>query len=120
MAERIEVGARVYAEALYEAAVDAGRVREVDADMQAFVAGLVENRQLFRALLNPQLHRDAKQRVISSVLGSSDPLVRNATHLLADNGRLSWIPDMQLALSELAAVEERILDIEVTSAVPLG
>jgi F-type H+-transporting ATPase subunit delta len=120
MAERIEEGARVYARALYEAAVDSGRLREVDGDLRAFVAGLAANRQLLRALLNPQLPRDGKQRVIASVLRDADPLVRNAMHLLIDNGRLSWIQDVQLALSELTAVDERILDVEVTSAVPLG
>ena len=35
MAERIEAGARVYATALYEAAVDAGKVDEVDRDLAA-------------------------------------------------------------------------------------
>ena len=37
MAERIEPAARVYADALYAAARDAGRIREVDADMKAVI-----------------------------------------------------------------------------------
>ena len=48
MAERIEAGARVYATALYEAAVDAGKVDEVDRDIAAIAElfdGSVELRQ---------------------------------------------------------------------------
>ena len=39
VAERIEPAARVYADALYAAARDAGRTREVDADLKALTRG---------------------------------------------------------------------------------
>ena len=48
--ERIDPGARVYAEALYEAAVDAGKVAEVDRDLTAFVEAIAQNRMLLGAL----------------------------------------------------------------------
>jgi len=40
--------------------------------------------------------------------------------VLVDNGRFSFVGDMQAAFAELAAVEERVLEVEVTSAVPLA
>jgi F-type H+-transporting ATPase subunit delta len=119
VAERIEAGARVYAEALYDAACDAGRVHEVDEELGGFVRGLVENRTLARALLNPQLPREAKCRVAASVLRDADPLVKNAVLVMIDHGRLALLPDVHVALSEMAAVRERIIDVDVTTAVPL-
>ena len=55
MAERIEPAARVYAEALYAAARDAGRTREVDSDLKALISGLGGNRPLVQALANPAI-----------------------------------------------------------------
>ena len=78
MAERIEPAARVYAEALYAAARDAGRTREVDSDLKALISGLGGNRPLVQALANPAIPRDAKKRVLMTLLADSDPLVRNA------------------------------------------
>ncbi len=119
MAERIESGARVYAEALYRAAADAGRVHEVDRDLQGFTSALAESREVLSTLLNPQLPRDAKRRIVAQMLSDVEPLVRNAMLVLVDNGRLGLLQDVQVALAEMAALEERILDVEVTTAVGL-
>ena len=120
MAEQIDAGARVYASALYRAAVDADRVAEVDRDLAAFTESLEQEQSVQRALLNPQLPHDSKRRVVSQVLRDADPLVRNAVSVLVDNGRFSFIGDIQIAFAEMAAVEEQIIDVEVTSAVPLA
>ena len=48
MAQRIEPAARVYAEALYGAARDAGRTREVDRDFRSLLEELSSNRPLLR------------------------------------------------------------------------
>jgi F-type H+-transporting ATPase subunit delta len=119
VAEHIEPGARVYAQAVYDAAVDADRVSEVNSDLQDFVAGLVENRPLAGALLNPRFPREAKLRTAASVLKDAEPLLRNGVLLMIENNRTALLPDMAVALGELAAVRERILDIEVTTAIPL-
>jgi F-type H+-transporting ATPase subunit delta len=119
VAERIEAGARVYARALYEAAVDGGRVAEVDRDLRAFATVLAENRDLLRTLLNPQLPREAKRRVVAELMRDADQLAKNGVLVMVDNSRLNLVGDVQHAFSDLAAVEEEILDVEVTTAVPL-
>jgi F-type H+-transporting ATPase subunit delta len=119
VAERIEPAARVYADALYAAARDAGRTREVDADLQALLSQLSENRSLLQALANPAIPRDAKKRVITKLLEGSEPLVRNAVLVLTDRGRLPLVADTVFAYAELAAAEDRILTVEVTTAVAL-
>jgi ATP synthase F1 delta subunit len=44
----------------------------------------------------------------------------NVAAVLVDNGRLELLHDVSVAYAELAAEQERILDIEVTTAVELG
>ena len=119
MADLIETGGRVYAEALFRAAVEAGRVREVDRDLADFIESLAADRAVLGSLLNPRLPQEAKKRVIATLLRDADPLVRNAMLVLADNGRLNLLHDISVSFAELAAEQERILDIEVTTAVPL-
>jgi F-type H+-transporting ATPase subunit delta len=119
MAELIDPAARVYAEALFEAAEDAGRVRQVDADLTGFVQALVNDRPALQALLNPRLPTEAKKRIVASLLKDAEPVLRNGMLVLIQNGRLSLLHDLSLAFTELAHEQERILDIEVTTAVEL-
>lgn len=119
MAERIDPVARVYADALYAAASDVGRTREVDADLKALLTELAENRPLLLALANPAIPREAKKRVMRTLLEGSEELVRNAALVLTDHGRLPLVADTALAYAELVAAEDRILTVDVTTAVAL-
>jgi F-type H+-transporting ATPase subunit delta len=119
VAERIESGARVYAEALHRAAAEADRVAEIDRDLREFLESLAENRRALATLLNPQLPADSRNRIIAGMMKGADPLASNAVMLLSGNGRLSMIADVVAAFAEMAARLERILDVEVTTAVPL-
>jgi len=119
VAERIDPVARVYADALYSAASDAGRTREVDADLKGLLTDLAENRPLLLALANPAIPREAKKRVMRKLLDGSDPLVRNTTLVLTDHGRLPLVADTAYAYAELVAAEDRILTVDVTTAVVL-
>jgi F-type H+-transporting ATPase subunit delta len=118
--ELIESGARVYAQALYQAADEAGRVEVVNHELEEFLEALASSRQLAGALLNPTFPRDAKERVAAKMLADGDPLVRNAVLVLIDHGRMSLLPDVHAAFSEMAAVRERVLDVDVTTAVDIG
>jgi F-type H+-transporting ATPase subunit delta len=119
MADRVDPAGRVYAKALHEAAGDAGRVPEVDRDMKALVSTLGESPVILRALVNPALPRESKRRILVGLLKGSDPLARNAVLVLAEHGRLSLLIDLQVSYAELAADDEQILPVEVTTAVPL-
>jgi F-type H+-transporting ATPase subunit delta len=119
MAQQLDAAARVYADALHQAAVDAGRTREVDRDLQAFVGALAQNVAVLRALVNPGLPHEAKRRILARMFEQSDPLARNAVLVLSEHGRLGLLLDMQRAYAELAAEDENILAVEVTTAVEL-
>jgi len=111
VAELIDHGGRVYAEALFRAAEEAGRVPAVDADLRDFVESLAADRPALSSLLNPRLPPDSKKRIVAALLKDADPLVRNAMLVLVDNGRLELLHDVSVAYAELAAEQEHILDI---------
>jgi F-type H+-transporting ATPase subunit delta len=119
MAVQVDPAARVYARALHEAAGAAGRVHEIDRDLQALVASLGESPIVLRALVNPALPGEGKRRILVGLLEGSDPLARNAVLVLAGHGRLPLLVDLVSAYSELAADDDQILPVEVTTAVPL-
>jgi F-type H+-transporting ATPase subunit delta len=119
LADLIEAGGRVYAEALFRAAAESGRVKQVDGDLSDFMESLASDRAALGSLLNPRLPQEAKKRIVATLLRDADPLVRNAMLVLVDNGRLGLLHDISVAFAELAAEQERILDIEVTTAVPM-
>ena len=119
MADRVDPAARVYAKALYQAAAEAGKVQDADVDMKALVAALGESPVILRALVNPALPPEGKRRILVGLLQGSDPLARNAILVLAEHGRLPLLVDLQVAYSELAADDDQILPVKVTTAVAL-
>lgn len=119
MAEQIDRGGRVYAEALYSAAQKAGRLAAVGGDLGALMDALASNPAVLRALVNPELPREAKRRILTQMTQDADPLVRNVLLVMVDNGRLPLVQDVQMAFAEMAAEEDRILTVEVTTAVEL-
>ena len=120
MADQIDPAAQVYADALHQAAVEGGRVEEVDRALERLVQTLGADRDLTAALANPRLPADAKLRIVAGLMRDGEPLARNAVSVLIGNGRLGLLIDMQSAYAELAAATEQILDVEVTTAVAIS
>jgi F-type H+-transporting ATPase subunit delta len=120
VADQLDPAAQVYADALHQAAVEGGRVEEVDRTLGRLVETLGANPDLTAALANPRLPADAKLRVAEGLMRGGEPLARNAVSVLIRNGRLGLLVEMQAAYAELAAATEQILDVEVTTAVPIG
>jgi F-type H+-transporting ATPase subunit delta len=116
---RVDPAARVYAKALHEAAGGAGRVQEVARDLNALISALGDSPVVLRALVNPALPGEGKRRILVGLLTGSDPLARNAVFVLSEHGRLPLLVDLVTAYAELAADDDQILPVEVTTAVPL-
>jgi F-type H+-transporting ATPase subunit delta len=117
MAERIEHAALVYARAIHEAAMEAGKVPQVNAELSQLAESFLHDDRVLRALLNPGLPDEAKHRIVVSVLRDADPLTRNGVLVLLDNGRMSLIGDVAAAFAEMAAEDEGVLHVEMTTAI---
>ena len=111
--------AQAYANALYEAAVEAGRLDAVRRDLSAFVRALAETRPLARALFNPAFPTEAKKRVVNQMTVGGDELVRKAIHVLLENGRVALLPDLEQLFVERYEYEQRELAITVTTAIEI-
>jgi F-type H+-transporting ATPase subunit delta len=111
---------RVYAEALLGAARDAGRVDEVRGDLAEFAAAVESSDELRSLLRNPQIEPHVKRDALAAALADAEPLVRNFLLLLAEKGRIAEVDEMQRELERLIAAEERVLELELTTAVELS
>jgi F-type H+-transporting ATPase subunit delta len=116
----VAVAHRIYAEALLEAAKergDLGRVREELAD---FAAAVAESPELAGLLRNPQIEPRVKRDALEAALGEAHELVRNFLLLAAEKGRIGEIGEIQRELERLVAREERVLELELTTAFELS
>lgn len=114
------VVARTYAKALFDAAKDQGRLDEVRAELQEFVAALHDVPELGALLRNPELDPPAKAEALSAVLEGADELVRNFLRVVAKKGRAQLIEEIVREYEELIAAEEQILRVELTTAYELS
>ena len=115
------VAHRVYAEALLEAARDAGPASTRCAASWPSSSRRSGAPPELRSLLrNPQIEPHVKRDALGAALAEADPLVRNVLQLLAEKGRLGEVEEIQAELERLIARAERVLELELTTAVELS
>jgi F-type H+-transporting ATPase subunit delta len=72
--------------------------------------------ELRSVLRNPQLDPRAKVEVLDELLGGAEELIRNFLRLTAEKGRIGQIEEIAREFDRLMAVEERRLNVELTTA----
>ncbi|MGB2952820.1 MAG: ATP synthase F1 subunit delta [Gaiellaceae bacterium] len=110
----------VYARALYEAAKERDALGTVRKELADFVAAEQDVPELRELLRNPQLDQRVKAAAIEELTGSANELLRNFLLLLIEKGRAAEIEDIAREFERLAAAEEGLLDVELTTAVELS
>jgi F-type H+-transporting ATPase subunit delta len=88
----------------------------VHAELGQIRDAVVSVDELRLLLDNPEVDTRVKQEVLARVAGGSDELVQNFVRLLAEKGRADEIPAVVEEFNALVAAEERILDVELTTA----
>lgn len=114
------VAPRIYARALFDAAKAAGRLPQAREELGDLVAALETSPDLRNLLRNPQIDARAKKAGLDAVFADSDEVFRNFLRTLADKGRLREIEEIHRELERLIANEERVLSVELTTAVELS
>jgi ATP synthase F1 delta subunit len=114
------VAHRVYARALYDAAKDENRVDAVREELGDFVEAQRQVPELRELLRNPQLDQRLKASALEELLGGEEQLVRNFLMLLAEKGRAGEIEEIARDFERIVAQEKGILDVVLTTAVPLS
>ncbi len=114
------VAQRIYANALFDAAKEQGRLEPVHRELREFAEAVEQVPELHGLLANPQLDPRARADVLRRVLGDADELVRNFVLLISEKGRADDLDDILRELDALVAAEEGILEVELTTAVELS
>jgi ATP synthase F1 delta subunit len=111
--------ARVYADALFRAAKEAGKLDELREQLAEFVEALRKSREMQVFLFSPYFSSTEKQEGVHKAVGGADELLVNFLDLLNEKHRMPVIFRIQRAFEEMWAKENKRLDVNVTSAVEL-
>jgi F-type H+-transporting ATPase subunit delta len=114
------VVARTYARALFDAAKEHGKIDEIREELDWLVATIREVPELQAVIRNPQLDPPAKAEALAAVLQDADEILRNFARLVAAKGRAPMLEEIAREYDALVAAEERILNVELTTAFELS
>ena len=114
------VAHRIYADALFQAAVEQDRLEAVREDLGDFVAAVEAVPELEALLTNPEIDSGQRRAALEGVLEGADELVRNFVLLAAEKHRADQIAEFLREFERLVAQQERRLEVELTTAVELS
>ena len=111
--------AKVYAGALYEAAVETGKVEAVRRDLSAFVDALAQSAELRAFVQDEDVSAEEKKQTLMQLTEGGDDLVRNFLRLLVDKDRESVLEEAYRAFVERVEADAGIMKVELVTAVPV-
>ena len=114
------VAHRIYADALFQAALEQDRLAQVREDLGDFVAAVESVPELEALLTNPEIDRANRRAALEEILAGADELVRNFVLLAAEKGRAGEIAEIAREFERLVAAQEKRLEVELTTAVELS
>jgi F-type H+-transporting ATPase subunit delta len=121
MAESITV-ARPYTKAAFETALAQGDLGSWS-EFLNMAAAVVADAGLAQVLDNPELTAEQKAQLVTDVVNASHPVSQQAQNfltLLAENKRLSLLPEVSNLFETLKANQEQSVDVSIVSAFDLG
>ena len=111
--------ARVYAEALFEVARDKGKLDSIGTDLGQFADALEGDRDLQVFFFSPHFSSAEKVEGLKRAIDGADPELVNFLELLIEKGRMTEVFRIRRELEKLWKVENKRIDVTVTSAVEL-
>jgi F-type H+-transporting ATPase subunit delta len=112
----VAVAHRIYADALFGAAKDAGKLAQVNEALTDFATAVSESPELRAVLRNPQLESSAKAAILADLAGDEEPLFTHFLQVVAEKGRAAELEEIANEFERLMAREERRLTVELTTA----
>ncbi len=111
--------AHVYAEALFEAGRDKGKLDQLHEQLAQFTDAVDRDRELQVFLFSPYLSSADKKEGLRRAISGAEPELINFLDLLVEKHRMPEIFRIRRELDELWKKENRRLDVTVVSAVQL-
>ncbi len=115
----MEAIARVYARSLFEVALQKGTLDDVRDQLGQFSDALADNPQLSTFFFSPYFSTVEKQEGLHKTVSDADPTVINILELLLENHRMPVIHRLRRELDRLWDEENKLLPVDITSAVEL-
>jgi len=116
----VSVSDRVYARALFDAALEENKLEPVRQQLAQFVAAEAEVPELRELLRNPQLDPQARKAALRDLLADGEELLRNFLLVLVDKGRTAQLDEIAREFERLVAAHEGIVSAELTTAIELS
>jgi F-type H+-transporting ATPase subunit delta len=116
-----EVGAR-YAQALFDLALETGRLEAVRADLKSLKAAWIESADLRRLATSPLIAAADQQKGLVAIADKAkfDATTRNFLGLIGQNGRARDLGSVITGFEALYAAHAGVVAAEIVSAVPLS
>jgi ATP synthase F1 delta subunit len=111
--------ARVYAEALFAAGEDKGKINELQEQLAKFADAVDADRDLQVFLFSPYLSSNDKVEGLRRAVTGAEPEFSNFLELLVEKGRMPEVFRIRREFDELWKKANRRLDVTVTSAIEL-
>jgi F-type H+-transporting ATPase subunit delta len=111
--------ARVYARSLFEVAKEQDKLDEVREQLGQIADAINDDRELQVFLFSPYFSTEEKKDGLRKVIDGADPAVLNFLELLVENHRTPAIFRIRTVYDELWEHENKLLPVEITSAVEL-
>ena len=111
--------ARVYAEALFEAAQDTDRLDQIHEQLGQFTDAMNESNDMRVFFFSPYFSSADKREAISAAISGACPELINFLELLAEKHRTAAIFHIRRRFDELWAEANKRLEVTLTSAVEL-
>ena len=115
----MEEVAEVYARALFEAAKDANVLDPVHEQLGQFADALAENRDLARFFFSPYFSVQEKKDALHGAVEGAEPIFMNFLEALLERHRMPVIFRIRTQFEKFWEEENKLLPVEVTSAVAL-
>jgi F-type H+-transporting ATPase subunit delta len=111
--------ARVYAESLFQVALEKGKLEVIRDQLGVFADAVAESRDLQVFLFSPYFSSAEKRDGIQRAVTGAEPELVNFLELLAEKHRMPVIFRIRRRFDELWARENKQLEVRLTSAVEL-
>jgi ATP synthase F1 delta subunit len=111
--------AKVYARSLFEVAREQGKLDQLREQLGEFVDALNEYRELAIFFFSPYFSVKEKEDALARVLVDAEPIFLNFLSLLIEKHRMPVIFRIRDAYEQMWEEENRMLPVEITSAIEL-
>jgi F-type H+-transporting ATPase subunit delta len=110
---------QVYSRALFESAMEAGELDEIQQQLGTWADALGGNKDLQTFFFSPRFSSTEKKDAIRKIIDGGNERFLNFLELLAERHRLPATFRIRRSFDELWREEHKMLPVEVTSAVEL-